>query len=282
MPTSSLKDLVRNPLGIVALFISLIYGVASLLLGATASYLPPDERMWLIKFVIFFPLAVLWVFYLLVTRHHGKLYAPGDFKTDNSFLRTLSTEEVELKRKSEATEALPETEVQSIVPLNEQADVMPLAPEVSQPPSIVAKTRTIDASASPPSFRQFLEEVRRTEIAVIEKLEKEFGQPATRNVEISKPGVSFDAFFPGGLKATFVEVKLVARPMNSPNIIDKVLYSAMLADRSLNGRFKLILVVVYSFSKDELPLMERMLRLRVEKCPAEIDLRLLAYEDVIA
>lgn len=127
MPTSSLKDLVRNPLGTVALFISLIYGVASLLLGATASYLPPDERIWLIKFVIFFPLVVLWVLYLY-----------------------------------------------------------------------------------------------------------------------------------------------------------KVLYSAMLADRSLNGRFKLILVVVYSFSKDELPLMERMLRLRVEKCPAEIDLHFLAYEDVIA
>lgn len=30
------------------------------------------------------------VFYKLVTEHHGKLYAPGDFKDDGGFLKTLS------------------------------------------------------------------------------------------------------------------------------------------------------------------------------------------------
>ena len=276
MPTSGLKDLVRNPLGIVALFISLIYGVASLLLGTTASALQPDERTPLIAFVTLFPLVVLGVFYRLVTHHHGKLYAPGDFKNDDSFLRTLSTEEVELKRQTEATEALP------AAPQNDQAEAKVPEAEVNPSSSTTTRARTTDAAPSSPSYSQFLDDVRHTEIGVIAKLEQEFGQPATRNVEISKAGVSFDAFIPGLPKATFAEVKLVSRPMASLSMIDRVLYSALLADRTLNGHFKLILVVVYSFPKAELPRMERMWRQKVEKCPAEIELRFLARDEIDA
>lgn len=280
MPTSGLKDLVRNPLGIVALFISLIYGVASLLLGMTASALQPNERMPLIAFVTIFPLVVLGAFYLLVTRHHGKLYAPGDFKNDDSFLRTLSTEEVELKRQTEATEALPPADVAGIEPPIEQPEVTAPQTEINQASPNNTGSGTTSLAPSSATFRQYLDEVRRTEIGVIAKLEKEFGHPATRNVEISKAGVSFDAFLPGGQKPTFAEVKLVSRPMVSLNVVDKVLYSALLADRTLNGQFKLILVIVYSFPKSELSRMERMWRQKVEKCPAEIELRFLARDEV--
>ena len=72
-----MKDLVKNPIGIIALFISLIYGFSNLLLGATATSLTPDERSPLIMFIVLFPVVVLGIFYLLVSRHHGKLYAPA-------------------------------------------------------------------------------------------------------------------------------------------------------------------------------------------------------------
>ena len=103
-----MKDLVKNPIGIIALFISLIYGFANLLLGTTASSLTPDERYPLIMFIVLFPVVVLGIYYLLVSRHHGKLYAPGDYKDDKSFLRTLSPEERELKLEKEAQEAIPD------------------------------------------------------------------------------------------------------------------------------------------------------------------------------
>ena len=88
------KDLARNPLGIIALFISLIYGFASLLLNSSADKLTEAERWPLILFIVGFPILVLGAFYKLVTDHHGKLYAPGDFKDDRSFLRTLSPADV--------------------------------------------------------------------------------------------------------------------------------------------------------------------------------------------
>jgi len=282
MPTSGLKDLVRNPLGIVALFISLIYGVASLLLGATASSLQPDERMPLIAFVTLFPLIVLGAFYLLVTRHHGKLYAPGDFKDDGSFLRTLSKEEVELKRQAEVTEALPSAEPSPELVTLAEAPSATAGEAAAMATPNVTRARTIDAAPNISSFSQMFDDVRRTEDGVIVKLEKEFGKTATRNIEIAKAGVSFDAFLPGGSKPTFAEVKLVSRPMMSPSLLDRVLYSALLADRTLNGQFKLILVVVYAFTKQELPRMERAWRQKVEKCPVEIEMRFIARDDIDA
>ena len=137
-----------------------------------------------------------------------------------------------------------------------------------------------DATSRTPSFNKFLNDVRRAEVGVIAKLEKEFGQLLIRHVEISKSGISFDAFLPGGTKSTFAEVKLVSRPVISPNTLDGVLYRALLADATLNRHFKLILVVVYSFAKTDLPQMESLWRQKVERCPAEIELRFMPLDEL--
>jgi hypothetical protein len=82
--TGAAKGLARNPLGIIALFIVLIYGFASMTLGINAK-LEPAERAPLVWFLVAFPFAVLWLFGWLVSRHHENLYAPGDYRSDESF-----------------------------------------------------------------------------------------------------------------------------------------------------------------------------------------------------
>ncbi len=83
------KGIAKNPLGIIALFISLIYGFACLVLSTSSSNLVPSERMPLIWFLILFPLIIMISFLFLVTRHHNKLYGPSDFKNENLFLKTI-------------------------------------------------------------------------------------------------------------------------------------------------------------------------------------------------
>jgi hypothetical protein len=83
--SSAAKGLARNPLGIIALFIVLIYGFAALTVGINQS-LQLEERLPLIWFLVLFPLAVLALFGWLVSKHHEKLYAPADYQTDESFL----------------------------------------------------------------------------------------------------------------------------------------------------------------------------------------------------
>lgn len=255
-----MKDLVKNPIGIIALFISLIYGFANLLLGATATSLTPDERYPLIIFIVLFPVVVLGIFYMLVSRHHGKLYAPGDYKDDKSFLRTLSQEERELKLEKEAQEALPEIALQP------------------------------DRASGPPEVRQsntqriveMRNELRTIESAVVSLFESELGQRAERDVAVGETGANFDAFFKVNEKLTFLEIKSVRSPGTLSMLLDRVLYNAVVADKYMNSNFKLILAVVYHFDKEELPRIESMLRRRVEQCPAIIELRFIARAELNA
>lgn len=84
------KGLTRNPLGIIALFVSLIYGFACLVLSTSISNLKEtSERVPLIWFIIVFPIIILIGFIFLVTKHHGKLYSPSDYGNPESFLKTI-------------------------------------------------------------------------------------------------------------------------------------------------------------------------------------------------
>jgi hypothetical protein len=81
------KGLTRNPLGIIALFVSLIYALACLVLSTSLNNLhAQEERLPLIWFIIIFPFLILIAFMYLVVNHHKKLYAPGDYKDEKNFV----------------------------------------------------------------------------------------------------------------------------------------------------------------------------------------------------
>ena len=93
MDNGSLKDfgtiakgLARNPLGIIALFIVLVYGLASLVI-ITGGSLTPPERLPIIYFLVVFPVIVLGVFTYLVSFRSGHLFAPADFKNEENYVK---------------------------------------------------------------------------------------------------------------------------------------------------------------------------------------------------
>jgi len=95
--TKKAQEFSRNPLGIIALFIVLVYGIAGLVLSISGANLQAHERLPLIWFLVIFPIIVLAVFYRLVTHHHVKLYAPQDFPDKEGFFRALSPNEQKQK-----------------------------------------------------------------------------------------------------------------------------------------------------------------------------------------
>lgn len=80
------RGLSRNPLGIIALFIVMVYGFASLVTAFAGSF-TATERLPLIYFMIVFPVLVLAVFTWLVSKHSGKLFAPSDFKDEDNYVK---------------------------------------------------------------------------------------------------------------------------------------------------------------------------------------------------
>jgi CheY-like chemotaxis protein len=79
------QSLSRNPLGIIALFIVLVYGLACIVL-ITSRSLSENERLPLIYFLIIFPLVVLGVFTYLVAFRSGQLFAPSDFRNEEHYV----------------------------------------------------------------------------------------------------------------------------------------------------------------------------------------------------
>ncbi len=85
----SAKSFTKSPLGIIALFIVLVYGFASLVVGlgqGISEHIAP-----LIYFMVFFPAIVFFGFLWLVANHHNKLYGPSDFKNENNFMKSQMT-----------------------------------------------------------------------------------------------------------------------------------------------------------------------------------------------
>lgn len=87
-PFSIPRFLAKNPLGIIALFILLIYGISALLLGLSVGDVALHNETILVVFIVLFPFVVLGVFAWLVSCHHMKLYGPNDYQDDKNFLST--------------------------------------------------------------------------------------------------------------------------------------------------------------------------------------------------
>ncbi|GHB11426.1 response regulator [Modicisalibacter luteus] len=82
--TTAAVSLTKSPLGILALFIVLIYGFAALVVGSENNNL--EDLKPLIYFMLIFPHFVFFGFIWLVAKHHTKLYGPSDYKHESNFI----------------------------------------------------------------------------------------------------------------------------------------------------------------------------------------------------
>lgn len=99
------RALARNPLGIIALFIVLVYGLACLV-TAFASSFSPSQKTPLIYFLVIFPVLVLAVFSWLVSCHSGKLFAPADFRDEENYVKMQLSAVASLAAASASVERL--------------------------------------------------------------------------------------------------------------------------------------------------------------------------------
>ena len=111
------KGFTKSPLGIIALFIVLIYAMASLVVAlgvGLAEHIAP-----LVYFMVVFPVIVFVAFLWLVANHHSKLYGPSDFKDDESFIKAQMITAASLTAANakhfEKSSGLPETQLREIV-----------------------------------------------------------------------------------------------------------------------------------------------------------------------
>jgi CheY-like chemotaxis protein len=81
----SAKGFTKSPLGIIALFIVLVYGFATI--AVTFGSNLKDYVAPLIYFLVLFPVVVFSGFLWLVSKHSDKIYGPSDFKNEDNFMK---------------------------------------------------------------------------------------------------------------------------------------------------------------------------------------------------
>jgi hypothetical protein len=196
----SARTLTKNPLGIIGLFIVLVYGFACLALGLSASQLDPSERSCLIWFIVLFPILILGVFYRLVTAHHKKLYAPSDYKDERLFLEPLSDERRAERLKVEVQRV---EELEALEPSAPQTEKLRPAPVIS---SAYANAERLAFLA----------------------LEQEIGKPFQKYVQLSVHGrkEEFDGVLITNYEAHLIEVKYFSRPTFKREFLEALIHRA--------------------------------------------------------
>ena len=202
-PFQGMGGLTRNPLGILAVFLGILYGIAGLLLGIDAQPLTEANQTVITWLVAIFPFVSLAVFAWLVSKHHAKLYSPHDYRTDEGFfasVRPSTAAEVEEKLAAEvdAISSEAETEPQSSLAVD--------APEADGESG--AESTPVDPVAAAPSSSDRRRQVYLAESMVLDRLGREFTS-LKRQVKIeTKSGrhIYFDAVGSKGDNWYIVEV----------------------------------------------------------------------------
>ncbi|WP_269515034.1 hypothetical protein [Brevundimonas subvibrioides] len=195
----------KNPLEVIAIFIALIYGICALLLGSTVSGLEKINQTIMVWFIVLFPVAVLVVFAWLVRNHHKKLYAPGDYRSDDAFhgnqaasddlgARLQSSETIDSQDDSlgEATAAVTGSDIDTAV-------------EISERP-----TETVSA---PPASNS-IADLYLAEGLAFQELQKEFDAAVRRHLQVPAVGGGLtvvDGILETKSGTAFVEVKVIRR-----------------------------------------------------------------------
>lgn len=200
------NKLTKNPLGVIGLFIVLVYGIAGLVMSTSGADLDQFERRLLVLFLVIFPMLVLGCFIWLVMRHHTKLYAPSDFQNDESFIQLTPEEQ---RRKIE----------EDIEEIQASSDISGGKPEADLRRSLVT-----------------------AEDLVLRDLELEYGVQVNRQVRLA--GVSMDGLFVKDGAGYGIEVKYFKGRVSKNRIADSLRQVESQLERLSWRRFNVILAIV--------------------------------------
>lgn len=244
----------RNPLGVIALSMLLVYSLASLLFGVAGAYVQISEcQKWvLIYFIAGFPILLIIIFSYLVIWHHKKLYAPEDYKNEDNFMRQLSEKEKEEKFNKEMADT-DDLSSSNCTTKNEQQTIAE------------ARQETGDNHAKP-AAATFREEYFKYEKLALDEVGQQFNLEIKRDIcfDGKKTMRAFDGFATDKNKVYFFEVKYTKHASNLIAILSKTILNAILIkqklckyERFVNCQYILVLIVVNNWSEEQLGSVEK-------------------------
>lgn len=283
----------RNPLGIIALFISLIYGMSALLLGTSVGSLNPHNQTILVVFIALFPFVVLWVFSWLVSKHHKKLYGPGDYRTDEGFLNasgTLPPENLGERLSADIAEEEERPEdnqcTSTPAPLADDSPTSEGSTTDQKPISTVNQGRAVEEAQL--RRRSLMARAYVAEGLVFQELQNEFGGLIRREVEFPLKGLRSlraDGIIHAGTETIIVEVKmtrfagsLVQRLREATH--QMVSYRHAIQESGI-GRARFLLALILDGEGISPDFANRMIQRYRDEVGEDVEIRLFSYQALL-
>lgn len=135
--------IVKNPLSVIAIFA----GVAEISGTSVLPFIAPENQELYIWFLMLFPFTLVLLFFATLNWNHKALYAPSDYKSDESFLESANSNK--LQREGIASmEKIIETKVYEVLNTSEGGQTPESKESIAQKISKSIKTSvfiTVDA-----------------------------------------------------------------------------------------------------------------------------------------
>lgn len=87
MDNKNILDSVKNPLAVIVIFA----GIVNVAMTVTLVKLPLEMQKIFIWFVMFFPLALVGLFFFILYKKPAVLFSPSDYQNDDSYLASIDS-----------------------------------------------------------------------------------------------------------------------------------------------------------------------------------------------
>lgn len=262
---------VRNPLTVVAIFAGIAEVSGSVVLPFVAS---ENQRLY-IYFLIWFPIYLVTLFFLVLLCKHKVLYAPSDFKDDKSFM--------ELLKPGSQTERLKRIDED----IKEELKAAPQRTSViaATSPATSLATAPTEAKAAQDEVSSLRLKYLAAEELVISRLSRETGLSFNRNSQVSAKDntFTFDATAINDGKLHAVEIKLITNTLSVQSFVRRSLERAGAFINSLGKpssvHFTLV-VVLDSRAAENRPIVEARLHRLIAQFSFISSLRTFTLEEL--
>ena len=273
-----MRQSVRNPLGLLALFVTAMYAVTAVVFKEGLYLLCGVwERRPIIWFLILFPVVILGIFVFLVVKHHEKLYGPRDYRSDDAFQRITMSKRKKREEIRTLADAAVVTETSS-----EDGTVPGGSQSTYQNSTTDERVNYAFTSVGRPvrSPRVTMEEYSRIEALAVDWASREYDVPMERDVVLNDKGrrCIVDAMGCRDGVHFVVEVKYWLTDRDLQPLfagIDRFVSQTRLFRRL--GKSELVLIVVLN---RKVSLVEDKIRAHVDKLKPNVHLHVLSREEL--
>lgn len=256
---------IKNPLTIIAMFA----GIAEISGAVVLPFICQQNQGLYIWFLMLFPLLLILLFFATLNFNHKVLYAPSDFRNDDSFLQCFSPASSKEQRDKQSQE------------------LKYVGSHDGQKQETASQERFgTSSTASYPKTNDLRSRYSLAEDLALSKIATEMRQPVLRNMRFARGKVTFifDGIIISNNNVIGIEVKYIHNTSSITKYLRdsllRILYVEEGMKESMRKRFSLMLAIVTDTPRDQYSYVRDQVTSMIGVPPYPIEVRIYGFKEL--